>query len=139
VASIKIAGHRYTTVNTAETAYGAETFEVKDHKESTRETVIALFEIADAEPFKKSTRSPNEVQPRTLTVEYYSLNGSPWSEGRSAFVTANNIKKDGSLGATIEVNRYDFPKSLTELFREGSYSVIPGGPAFEWINSEYPR
>jgi hypothetical protein len=139
VATIKIAGHRYTTVNTAETAYGAETFEVKDHKESTRETVIALFEIADAETFRKTRRSPNEVQACTLTVEYHSLNGSPWSEGRPAFVTANNIKKDGSLGATIEVNRYDLPGSLMELFREDFNSVFPGGAAFEWINSEYPR
>lgn len=133
MATIKIVSHKHILAITEWTDYvGDQPSLVKDYKEAAKRTVRAVFEIVDGEPMKKSTNAAVEMRPRLLTVQFSSLNGGMWFEDGTPEITGNNIKKDGSDGATAYVGIHYFPNWARELVRGDS-------PVLAWIKREYPR
>jgi hypothetical protein len=132
VASIKIISHKHIRVMTEWSDFGADQADIKDYKESVRDTVTARFEIVGGEPIKKSNRAATSIRPHTLIVEYLSINGGFWSEGTNAYIDGTNVKKDGSDGAEAVVRFYDFPTWARELYRGDC-------PVLAWLQNEYPR
>lgn len=140
--SIKIAGHKHQSVRTVVNTVAADGVTVTDHEDVLIERVWATFAVADAEPFTKPGRSKIEIQPSQLMACYQSTNGKPWERASSSNISVSgwNVKKDGSQGADVSVRYYDLPDSLKVLFAPSAERYYSdGGPAFEWINREYPR
>lgn len=139
--SIEIANHKHQSVRTVINAVDAGGLQVTDHQDFTIERVWATFEITGATPVRKTRRSTREIQPERFRICYESKDGQPWTRASShdAAIEGRNVKQDGTLGAEDTVRYYDFPDELKALYATGNYGLQEGGPAFEWINSEYPR
>lgn len=140
--SIKITGHKHQSVRTIVNTVAADGITVTDQEDVLIERVWATFEIEGAESFTKKGRSTTPIHPATLVVCYQSKDGGTWERAGSSEVTVEgwNVKKDGSRGADTAVRYYDLPDSLKVLFAPTADQYYrDGGPAFEWINSEYPR
>lgn len=139
--SIKILKHKRSRVETTTSEVEADGLTVTDHEHVVREKVWATFEITDAAPVRKTRRSTREIQPEQFQICYESVNGEPWTRASSsdASIVGRNVKQDGTLGAEDTVRYYDFPDELKALYATGNYGLQEGGPAFEWINQEYPR
>jgi hypothetical protein len=139
--SIKITGHKRQSVRTIVDTVEADGVMVADHEDVLIERVWATFAIEGALPFSKTQHSKNEIQPARLVACYQSVNGGPWGRGSSDMsVEGYNIKKGGERGADTVVRYYDLPDSLKVLFAPSAKEYYrDGGPAFEWINTEYPR
>lgn len=139
--SIKITGHKHQAVRTIINSVAADGVTVTDHEDVLVERVWATFAIEGAKPIRKTKRSTRELKPETFRICYESRNGGRWARASSsdAAIDGRNIKQDGSLGAEDTVRYYDFPDELKALYGTGSYGLQEGGPAYEWINQEYPR
>jgi hypothetical protein len=140
--SIKITGHKHQSVRTVVNMVAADGVTVLDHEATTIERVWATFEIEGATPFPKTKRSKIEIQPDRLVACYQSVNDGPWARAGSSDITVEgwNVKKGGERGADAVVRYYDLPDSLKVLFAPTAELYYrDGGPAFEWINAEYPR
>lgn len=140
--SIKITGHKHQAVRTIVNTVAADGVTVTDHEDVLIERVWATFSIEGAEPFTKGRRSQQLIKGDRLVACYQSSNGGPWARAGSADISVEgwNVKKDGTRGADTKVAYYDLPDSLKVLFAPSAAEYYrDGGPAFEWINQEYPR
>jgi hypothetical protein len=139
--SIEITGHKHQAVRTIVNEVAADGVTVTDHTDTLIERVWATFAIKGAEPHRKTNRSITAIQPVTLHICYQSVNGDPWKRSGTSDVRADgwNVKADGHRGADASIRGYDLPEELVSLYASGTYGVHDAGPAFEWINSEYPR
>lgn len=139
---IKITGHKHQSVRTIVNTVAADGITVTDQEDVLIERVWATFEIEGASPFPKTKRSKIEIQPVRLVACYQSSNGGQWGRAGSSDISVEgwNVKKDGTRGADAVVRYYDLPDSLKVLFAPTADQYYrDGGPAFEWINTEYPR
>lgn len=127
---IKISTHTHESVRTVRNTVQADGITVSDHSDFTVETIRARFEIIGGEPFTRKGRSTQVVRPEALKVVFRSTNGDPWTHSYGVSMTGSNVKKDGSLGAEVEINRYDFPDWVGPLVNEDTVT---------WVNGEYPR
>lgn len=129
MATIEILFHKYERVERSfVTVLPDESIPNKVTSEA-KETVATHFTIIDAGPVEKNGRPAEASQ---LHVTYTSINGGPWFEDRRNTITGNNVKKDGSYGARVEIRNWEFPAWAREL-------TCGASPVRKWIEETYPR
>lgn len=127
--SLKPVRHEYSKTVTTRATYVADHIAASDFKESTKEEVTVFFALEDAEDFTRN-RSKQLSRPTGMRVKFGSYNGSEWRVEFRSHLQVTNVKKDGSLGADVDLESYDWPEWAKEL---------ADTDARDWIKAEYPR
>jgi hypothetical protein len=140
--SIKIRQHTLEETEFTTATIEADGFTVTAHGFRHTAKVTAVFDVQGVDSMPKLQRQPERcIRPETLTIQYVSTDGGQWTESGASDtrIGGPNLLKDGTEGKHWDVLSYDLPTWAKRLFRADEHGTRGGGPAYEWINSEYPR
>lgn len=141
MASIKIRQHTLEETEFTSSTIAADGFTVTEHHARHTAKVTAVFDVEGVDSMPKLKHNPERcIRPETFTIQYVSVDNGPWREGSSdTKIGGPNLLKDGTEGKHWDVLHFDFPLWARMFYRTGEYGTTDGGPAYEWINNEYPR